>query len=235
MSRKVQILVLIILLNALVPIFHLNTVMANGKHEEQTIFRGFIQASGLGDNLKKRFKLTYSDHILIDDGYQYFLESEIDFSRYVGRFCELKGTIFHENQWTFGLKILMVKEITIIDFEPNHLDTDSLKEKRAKYFSEEYHKSTTDTLKGHIVRSTRTAPDIKNDYTILIDEPVEYLGSQSSDQPKSTHQIAVNHLDLTMMYNFEKYVAENKRIRIIGYLHSGHNHSLTFSALEIIE
>jgi hypothetical protein len=202
------------------------SLVSQNSKENQVRVEGFIQTSGLDTN---KYLVTTKNE-------QYIIESSFDVSKYHGDFCRVYGkkTEYSDDRLVFGCIVINVDSIKRINFERIYSEQDSLVENKIRFINRLYKSSKIDTLHGYLVRTTRFAPDIRNDYAINIDTPIKYFGGQASDECELISRLTINYLDLTMMNNFEQYLRTGKRIKVMGYLISGHAHRLTMVTLKII-
>ena len=209
---------------------------AESVFQQNSTFSGVIQTSGLSEKQKKKFQLTYSNHLLTDGYEQYIIESELDLSLYIGQFCKVFGRIVEKNNKSiFGCRVINIDRINIIEFQADFSKRDSLISVRTNYFKEQYHKNIPDTLQGKIIRTIRDNPDIFTDYAIVIDVPIEYSGSQVTDGVELISILTISYLDLNMVHKFEEHIRDDVPIKVMGFLFSGYHHKLTFSTIQIMK
>jgi hypothetical protein len=96
-------------------------------------------------------------------------------------------------------------------------------------------KCQIDTIQGVLIRTTRYAPDLGNDYAIRIDTPIKYTGGETEKEYEMISQFTIHYLDLNMLYDFEHHIRNGERIRAIGFLKSGYGDALNMTALKILE
>jgi|GEM_PF-2833397 len=199
--------------------------------------RGFIETSGFShDSIsKKNIGLKYSDYLMTTNNGQFLIESPIDVTSYYGDYCEIYGKRIVYTDDIFSCSVINVASIKRVDFLPDYTKQDSLIEAKKKYMNELWRKCQIDTIQGVLIRTTRYAPDLGNDYAIRIDTPIKYTGGETEKEYEMISQFTIHYLDLNMLYDFEHYIRNGARIRVIGFLKSGYGDALNMTALKILE
>ena len=168
---------------------------------------------------------------------QYLIESPIDVTSYYGEYCEIYGKKieYDDNRWIFSCSVINVDSINRVDFLIDYSKQDSLIEAKEQYLNQIWGKCKIDTIQGVLIRSTRYAPDLGNDYSIRVETPIRYTGGETEKEYEMISQFTIHYLDLNMLYDFEQHIRNGEKVKVMGFLKSGYRDALTMSALKIIK